>query len=63
MEEYMESCCCFDAAQYTGTPDSSHIADPVDVPKVLAGLDALNNSGREADGEAYLEEALSDACS
>lgn len=61
MEQILEPCCCFDASRYTGTPDASHIPDPVDVPKVLARLDALNSSGKEAEGERYLEQALADA--
>ena len=58
MHDYTEPCCCFDASQYTGTPDARPVSDPVNVPEVIAGLDSLNNSGREADGMAYLEQWL-----
>lgn len=58
MHDYAEPCCCFDASQYTGTPDADPVSDPVSVPEVIAGLDSLNNSGREAEGMAYLEQWL-----
>ena len=58
MHDYTEPCCCFDASQYTGIPDACPVSDPVNVPEVIAGLDRLNNSGREAEGMAYLEQWL-----
>ena len=59
MSDYPQPCCCFDASQYTGIPDSRPVSNPVSVPDIIAGLDELNNSGREADGMAYLEQWLS----
>ena len=58
MSDYQEPYCCFDASQYTGTPDTEPVKAPVDVPGIIAGLDRLNNGGREADGMAYLEQWL-----
>ena len=54
MADYTEPCCCFDASLYTGTPDTSPVEHPLDVPAIIKGLDELNNSGREAEAEAYL---------
>lgn len=61
MTDYTEPCCCFDASQYTGTPDSSHIEHPLDVPEIIRGLDQLNNAGRESEAEAYLDQWLEKA--
>ena len=58
MADYTEPCCCFDASQYTGTPDTSPVEHPLDVPAIIKGLDELNNSGREAEAEAYLDQWL-----
>ena len=61
MIDYAEPCCCFDASQYTGTPDTAPVDNPLDVPSIIKGLDELNNSGREAEAEAYLEQWLEEA--
>lgn len=61
MNEYTESSCCFDASQYTGTPDTSQIAHPLNVPEIIKGLDELNNSGRESEAVTYLEHWLDEA--
>lgn len=63
MPDEPELCCCFDASRYTGVPDTSHIDNPLPVPEIIAGLDSLNNSGREAEGVAYLERWLTEAVS
>ena len=62
MNDYMEPCCCFDATQYTGTPDTSHIENPLDIPEIIKGLDERNQSGREAEAAVYLENWLAEAC-
>ena len=61
MDKHLEPCCCFDASLYTGVPDPSHIPNALNVPEILSGLDARNSSGREAEGEAYLEQWLQTA--
>ena len=61
MADYTEPCCCFDASLYTGTPDTSPVEHPLDVPAIIKGLDELNNSGREAEAEAYLDQWLEKA--
>ncbi|MBQ3372849.1 MAG: tetratricopeptide repeat protein [Oscillospiraceae bacterium] len=61
MDDYTEPCCCFDASQYTGTPDTSHVEHPLDIPEIIKGLDARNNSGRESEAAAYLENWLAEA--
>ena len=61
MNEYSEPCCCFDASQYTGTPDTSQIEHPLNVPEIIKGLDELNNSGRESEAVTYLERWLDEA--
>ena len=61
INEYMEPCCCFDASRYTGVPDAAHIENPLNVPEIIAGLDELNNTGRESEGAAYLENWLDKA--
>ena len=55
MSEYTEPCCCFDSSQYTGVPDTAPTAHTLDVPSVIAEVDRLNNSGREAEAQHYLE--------
>lgn len=55
MSDYTEPCCCFDSSQYTGMPDTAPTARMMDVPSVIAEVDRLNNSGREAEAQHYLE--------
>ncbi|MBQ8074465.1 MAG: hypothetical protein IJ237_00620 [Oscillospiraceae bacterium] len=59
----LEPCCCFDASRYIGVPDTAPVENPLSVPEIIEGLDVLNNTGREAEGEAYLEQWLQEACS
>lgn len=63
MPDELEPCCCFDASQYIGVPDSEPVENPLSVPEIIAGLDQLNNTGRETEGEAYLEGWLEEASS
>ena len=53
--DYLEPCCCFDSSLYRGIPDAEPCRDPIDVPAVIAELDALYNAGREKDALALLE--------
>ena len=56
--DYIESSCCFDASAYTGTPDTAPCPRSVDIPALIARLDALYAKGQEhmagqlLDGEA-----------
>ncbi len=53
MEEYLESCCCFDTSQYSGVPDTSPCPGSINVPKAVEKLDALKNEGRMAEAVAF----------
>ena len=46
MEDYIESCCCFDTSQYSGVPDTAPCPGSINVPKAVEKLDALKNAGR-----------------
>ena len=48
-------CCCFDASEYTGVPDTAPCPVSLDVPEIISRLDGLYNSGREAEAESFLE--------
>ena len=54
--DYLEPCCCFDSSLYRGIPDAEPCRDPIDVPAVIARLDALYNAGREKEALVLLEE-------
>lgn len=56
--DYMESCCCFDASLYTGTPDTQPCPKAVDVPDLIQKLDALYEAGKEAEAGILLDEML-----
>ncbi len=47
--------CCFDASTYTGTPDAAPTGEILPVPELIAELDSLYHSGREAQAGAFLE--------
>ncbi len=59
--DYLEPCCCFDSSLYTGSPDAEPCRESIDVPAAIAELDALYNSGREAEAGAYLERRRDEA--
>ena len=59
--DYLEPCCCFDSSLYTGSPDAEPCRQSIDVPAAIADLDALYNSGREAEAGAYLERRRDEA--
>ena len=59
--DYLEPCCCFDSSLYTGTPDAEPCGQSIDVPAAIAELDALYNSGREAEAGAFLERRRDEA--
>ena len=59
--DHNEFCCIFDAAQYTGTPDTAPCPAALDVPAVIRALDALYETGREAEAERFLEDKLAEA--
>lgn len=54
--DYLEPCCCFDSSLYRGIPDAEPCRDPIDVPAVIAKLDALYNAGQEKEALVLLEE-------
>ena len=59
--DYLEPCCCFDSSLYTGTPDAEPCRQSIDVPAAIRELDALYNSGREAEAGAFLERRRDEA--
>ena len=59
--DYQEPICPFDASAYTGTPDAEPCPQAVDVPRLIARIDALCNQGREEDARDLLEGALETA--
>ena len=59
--DHDESCCIFDASQYTGAPDAEPCPQAVDVPAAVRELDALYNAGREDEAEGFLEGLLQKA--
>ena len=59
--DYIEPCCCFDSSLYRGIPDAEPCRDPIDVPAVIAQLDALYNAGREKEALVLLEQTRDEA--
>ena len=59
--DYIEPCCCFDSSLYRGIPDAEPCRDPIDVPAVIARLDALYNAGREKEALVLLEQTRDEA--
>ena len=50
--DIFEPACCFDVSAYTGTPDAAPTGETIDVPRIVRELDALYDSGREAQAGA-----------
>ena len=48
--DYQEPICPFDTSAYTGVPDAEPTGEEIPVRELIAQLDALYNSGREAEG-------------
>lgn len=59
--DHIESCCIFDASQYTGTPDAEPCERSIDVPGIIKQLDGLYAQGRENEAQGFLEGKLSEA--
>lgn len=59
--DHMESRCCFDAILYTGSPDAAPCPKSMDVPRFIAELDALYNSGQEQKAGLMLDEGIEKA--
>lgn len=53
--DYTESCCPFDASEYTGAPDGSPCPEALPVKEIIEELDGLYARGREDRAEAFLE--------
>lgn len=53
--DYMEPACCFDASAYTGLPDAAPTGESLNVPEIIKELDALYETGREAEAGVFLE--------
>ncbi len=53
--------CCFDSSEYTGIPDAAPTDHPLDVPSVIKERDRFNASGREKEGEKFLERRTEEA--
>ena len=53
--DHIDPVCCFDASQYTGTPDAAPTGETVPVPRIVRELDALYDSGREPEAGRFLE--------
>lgn len=53
--DIFEPACCFDASAYTGTPDAAPTGETIDVPRIVQALDALYDTGREAQAGEFLE--------
>lgn len=53
--DYEESCCCFNAAMYSGVPDSAPCPDTIDIKGVIASFDALLNADKEAEAGRLLD--------
>ena len=53
--DYQDPICPFDVSAYTGTPDTEPTERAIPVPELIRELDGLYNSGREAEGRAFLE--------
>lgn len=58
----MDRKCCFDASQYTGFPDTLPCPTAVDIPNVIAELDALLNRNDLIGGAKLLDLLVSRAC-
>lgn len=61
--DYIESSCCFDVSAYTGTPDTAPCPRSVDIPALIARLDALYAKGQEHMAGQLLDEEAKKACS
>ena len=59
--DHIEACCIFDSSQYTGIPDAEPCENTIDVPAIIARLDALYAQGREHEAQSFLEERLGEA--
>ena len=61
--DVQEPICPFDVSAYTGTPDAEPCAQslPVALPELIAQLDALYDTGREAEAGPFLENWLAEA--
>jgi len=59
--DHIDPICIFDSSQYTGTPDSEPCENTLDVPGVIAALDALYSGGRESEAQSFLEAKLAEA--
>lgn len=57
----MDRKCCFDASQYTGFPDTLPCPTAVDIPNVIAELDALLNRNDLIGGAKLLDLLVSRA--
>lgn len=47
--------CCFDTSAYTGVPDCAPTGETVNVPQLIAQLDAMYDSGRQSQAGEFLE--------
>lgn len=52
--DYQEPVCCFDASAYIGVPDVEPTAEGLEVPRLIAQLDSLYNTGREDEAGEFL---------
>ena len=52
--DYQEAVCCFDASAYIGVPDAEPTAEGLNVPRLIAQLDSLYNTGREDEAGEFL---------
>ncbi len=52
--EHNEPRCCFDVSGYTGVPDAEPTGETLPVPELIRQLDALYDSGREAEAGEFL---------
>lgn len=59
--DHIENCCIFDTSQYTGRPDSRPCEQNIDVPGIIARLDAFYAEGREGEAQRFLEAMLDEA--
>ena len=53
--DYEESCCCLNAAMYTGVPDSAPCPETIDIKSVIASFDALLSADKEAEAGRHLD--------
>ena len=54
--DYRDPICPFDTSDYTGLPDAEPTGETIPVRELIARLDALFNSGREAEAGDFLNE-------